>query len=105
MEQVTQINPGGKQDFSVGNIVRIGGSLYRVTGNRPATKKGEAPIVQLVSPDLARSYEWQPFRGLRVIGGSPKRMRKRRPKGAPKGAQRVTKISLWSRVVRAIRRH
>lgn len=105
MTEVTDAPTRAKQDFTVGNTVRIGGSMYRVTGRKPAPAKGEAPVVELISLDLERRYEWQPFRGLRVIGGSPKRIRKRRPKGARSGVQRVQKVSLWSRVIRAIRRH
>jgi hypothetical protein len=113
-QQVTP--PKGKQDYSVGATVRIGGAFYRVTGHKPPPKKGEAAIIELVTHDLERRYEWQPFRGLRVIGGAPKRIRKKRAKGATKAQamvkgppanppQALEKVSLWTRVVRAIRRH
>lgn len=94
-----------KQDFTVGNTVRIGGSQYRVTGHKPPPAKGEAPIAELISMDLERRYEWQPFRGLRVIGGTPKRIRKRRKKAAKagQGPQRIEKASLWTRVIRAFK--
>lgn len=105
MDQVTEAPKAAKQEFAVGNTVRIGGSTYRVTGRKPAPAKGEAPIVELISMDLERRYEWQPFRGLRVIGGTPKRIRKRRPKGASKGVQKVVRVSLWTRMVRAFRHH
>jgi hypothetical protein len=107
-DNVTPITqtPKQRQDFSLGNTVRIGTASYRVAGHKPAPKKGEAPIVELVSHDLARRYEWQPHRGLRLVDGVPKRVRKRRKAG--KGAQapqRVERVTLWSRVVRAFRRH
>jgi hypothetical protein len=109
MEQVTQAPPKAKQDFSLGNTVKIGTAHYRVTGHKPAPNKGEAPIVELVSHDLSRRYEWQPHRGLRVIGAPPKRVRpKGRNKGKGKqaaagkpGPQKVERMSLWTRVIRA----
>jgi len=105
MDHQTQAPPRVKQDFSVGNTVTIGGAKYRVTGHKPAPRKGEAAIVELVTHDLARRYEWQPFRGLRVIGAPPKRIRKRRGKAREATTPQVVRVSLWSRMVRALRRH
>lgn len=110
METITQTpaTPKGKQDFTVGNTVRIGGSLYRVVGHKPPPAKGEAAIVELVSHDLERRYEWQPFRGLRVIGDKPKRIRKRKPKAKHAQAaapQAVQKTSFWTRLLRVVKRH
>jgi hypothetical protein len=102
MEQVAPRPAKVRQDFTVGNLVTIGGSKYRVTGRRPPPNKGEAAIIELVSPDLERRYEWQPFRGLRVIGAPPKRVRKKRARGASP-TQRVERVSLWRRVFRALR--
>lgn len=95
-----------KQDFTVGNTIRIGGNEYKVTGQRPPPAKGQAAIIELESLDASRKYEWQPFRGLRVIGGKPKRIRKRRKKGAPPVVahtpQRIEGASLWTRLVRRV---
>lgn len=106
MEQVSKAPKKPKQDFSLGATVRIGGNEYRVTGHKPAPAKGQAPIVELVSHDLERRYEWQPFRGLKVIGAPPKRVRNRRKKGKAAqlaaAPQRIERASLWTRLVRKV---
>lgn len=108
MSEVGQTPKKPKQDFTVGNTVKIGGNEYRVTGHRPSPAKGQAPIVDLESLDAERRYQWQPFRGLKVVGAPPKRIRNRRKKGkatlaAPPAnqPQRIEKASLWTRLVRA----
>lgn len=108
MEPVTQLPPKPRQDFSVGNMVKIGTAYYRVVAQRP--QEQGAPIYDLVSPDMERRYEWQPHRGLRVVGGKPKRVRNRKRKGrsaqaAPPQPQVIQRMSLWTRVRRAFSRH
>jgi hypothetical protein len=110
--QTPRGTPAAKQRWMEGDTVRIGSQLLRVQEHLPPARKGEAARVRLVSHDLERQYIWTPFRGLRVVGGAPKR-RKRRARASlreaapasPHQRQRVKKMSLIRRLWRSVTAH
>jgi hypothetical protein len=100
-----------KKPWEIGDTVRIGSLYLRVAEFLPPARKGEAGRTRLVTHDLSRQYIWTPFRGLKVVGGAPKKRRRkpvaagpRRPAPVPQRAK-PAKLGLLARFWRAMRPH
>jgi hypothetical protein len=100
--------PRARQKWEPGETVKIGSLMLRVEEKLPPARKGEGARVRLSSHDLSRQYIWTPFRGLKVLGGAPKRRKRRAasaPKAAPRARVKAVKIGLLARVWKSLGGH
>jgi hypothetical protein len=103
---------GTKQEWAIGNTVRMWGNAYVILDQLPPKEPGQAKRWVLQTEDKARVYEWVPFRGLTLVSGqptTPKRVRNRkrkatiaRPAPTPRAPQLVRKGTLWHRLARVL---
>jgi hypothetical protein len=94
-----------RQQWTVGQTVKVGGIELFVQGEAAPTKPGEPRGYLVETLDRQKAYIWRPFRGLKLIRGELVRPgRKRKPKAArvrqapvPQAAM-VARGGLWSRL-------